>query len=47
MLISHTNRISINPKKIPIIITPSPKKLFKIDSIEEMIHEGALKKERA
>jgi hypothetical protein len=30
-----------------VVYTPPQKKLFKIDSIEETIPDGALKKERA
>jgi hypothetical protein len=30
-----------------MILTPTPKKLIKIVSMEEIIHAGALKKERA
>jgi len=30
-----------------MVVIPPPKKKYKIDSIEEMIPEGALKKERA
>jgi len=35
-----------DPGNFPVILTPTPKKNLKIDSMEEIILDGALKKER-
>jgi len=46
-LLIQTNGLPINPRNFPIILTPTEKKNELKDSIEEMIREGASKKERA
>jgi len=46
-LLSNTNRAPSNPGNFPVILTPSLIFKKKIDSMREIIPDGALKKERA
>jgi len=46
MLLFRTQGIPTYPSNFPTILTPSQKNLFIKDSIEEIIPDGALKKER-
>jgi len=47
MLLSKTNSVPTNPRYFSMILTPTPKKILNKDSMEEIIPDGALKKERA
>jgi hypothetical protein len=47
ILLTQAYCFPTNPRHFPSILTPPQKILIKIDSIEEIIPEGALKKESA